>query len=80
MSSIFVYFGYAAGIVFFLIGVIMLSGLVFPEDIPAQLKYVMGFTLVLYGIYRVTSTYFKKKQDARLSEKNNETTKSNILP
>lgn len=80
MSSIFVYFGYAAGIVFFLIGVIMLSGLVFPEDIPAQLKYVMGFTLVLYGIYRVTSTYFKKKQDARLSEKNNETTKFNVLP
>ncbi|MDP1994990.1 MAG: hypothetical protein Q8K40_07060 [Ignavibacteria bacterium] len=80
MSSIFVYFGYAAGIVFFLIGVIMLSGLVFPEDIPAQLKYVMGFTLVLYGIYRVTSTYFKKKQDARLSERNNETTKSNVLP
>lgn len=58
----------------------MLSGLVFPEDIPAQLKYVMGFTLVLYGIYRVTSTYFKKKQDARLSEKNNETTKFNVLP
>lgn len=58
----------------------MLSGLVFPEDIPAQLKYVMGITLVLYGIYRVTSTYFKSKQDARLSEKNNETTKSNTIP
>jgi len=79
LISLFIYFGYAAGIIFFLIGLALLSGFVFPKDIPAQLKYVMGITLVLYGIYRVTSTYFKSKQDARLAKKNDENTKSNIL-
>lgn len=80
MRSLFIYVGYGAGIVFFVAGVFLLTGFIFPSDIPAQLKYVMGITLVLYGIYRVTTTYFKSKQIAKLSkEDDDEAKRSTIL-
>jgi len=80
LGSFFTYIGYGAGAFFSLIGIAMILDFVFPKDVPAQFKYMMGFTLLLYGIYRVTTTYFKAKQDTRLLKEDDETTKSNTLP
>ncbi|MDP3684685.1 MAG: hypothetical protein Q8S01_12215 [Ignavibacteria bacterium] len=80
MSSFFIYIGYGAGFIFSLIGIAIILGLVFPKDIPAQFKYIMGSTLLLYGIYRMTTTYFKAKRNARLFKEDDETTNSNTLP
>lgn len=73
MRSLFIYIGYTAGVVFFLLGIAMLAGFVFPKEAPVQLKTVMGITLLLYGLYRLTTTYFKAKQNTRLSKEENET-------
>lgn len=80
MGSFFTYIGYGAGIIFSLIGIATILGLVFPKDIPVQFKYIMGTTLLLYGLYRMTTTYFKAKRDARLLKKDDETKNSNTLP
>ena len=80
MGSFFTYIGYGAGTVFSLIGIAMILGFIFPKETPAQFKYIMGSTLMLYGIYRMTTTYFKAKRDARLLKEDDETTNSNTTP
>jgi len=80
LGSLFTYIGYGAGIIFSLFGTAIILGFVFPKDVPAQFKYIMGSTLLLYGLYRMTTTYFKSKRDTRLSKEDDETTNSNTLP
>jgi len=79
LSSFFIYIGYGAGILFSCVGVAVLFGFFFQKEVPAQFKYILGSTLLLYGIYRLITTYFKAKRKARFINKDDETTNSKTV-
>lgn len=54
------YFAYVTGTIFVLLGIVILFNVFQMNQLPSQLKVMMGVVLCMYGIFRILSTFFKK--------------------
>jgi hypothetical protein len=43
-------------------GVIVLSGFLIPEYVPANFRIIMGCVLVLYSLYRMATLWMKRRR------------------
>lgn len=53
------YLGYTVSVITFVFGLVVVSGFLLPERIPAQFRYTFGVVLMLMGIYRFVLTRTK---------------------
>ncbi len=58
------YIAYTVAVLFIAMGTAILSGLFFNVNFPSEFKITVGVVLILYGIYRIVTTYFKKNGTA----------------
>jgi NADH:ubiquinone oxidoreductase subunit 6 (subunit J) len=61
-NKIMVYVGYVISTFLFVVGVLILSGFLFPPNVPQKFRIMFGVVLVLYGIYRFLTSRIKKRQ------------------
>jgi hypothetical protein len=54
--------GYGMSLVMAAVGVLVLSGVLVKEGMPAQLRILFGVVLVLYSVYRFMMTRARTKQ------------------
>ncbi|MBA4251040.1 MAG: hypothetical protein C0425_06325 [Chlorobiaceae bacterium] len=66
------YFGLGAGIVFFILGFVVLFSNILADHLPAQFKVMMGIVLIMYGLYRIISTLTRIKMEKRDADKEND--------
>lgn len=63
MQKVMMYIGYAAGVIFILLGLGIFFTNLMPSYLPSQFKVMMGVVLILYGAFRIISTLFKNKRN-----------------
>ena len=57
------YIAYAAAVIFIIFGIAILAGYFIKESVPQQFRIMAGIVLILYGAFRLVTTYFKKNQN-----------------
>jgi uncharacterized membrane protein HdeD (DUF308 family) len=62
MQKLMVYIGYAAGVLFILLGIAVIVTDLFPTNIDKQIKIIFGVVMILYGIYRIAILSFKNQK------------------
>ncbi len=58
------YLAYAVASIFILFGAAILAGYFMSDNLPSQYRIMMGAVLLLYGIFRIVSTFFKGRNDS----------------
>ena len=53
------YLAYIIASVFIVVGIGFLMGYFISTAVPAQFRIMMGIVFILYGAFRIISTYFK---------------------
>lgn len=56
------YIGYFAGGLFILFGISFIVSDILPSNLPTQFKIIVGIVFMLYGIYRIVMTAYKKRK------------------
>jgi len=59
--------GYAVSAASAVVGILILTGMFFPEGTPVQLRITFGIVLILLSVYRMIVTTMRKP-DARRTE------------
>ncbi|HXG39130.1 MAG TPA: hypothetical protein VNL36_10225 [Bacteroidota bacterium] len=54
--------GVAASLAAFVLGILVLTGLMLPEHVTTELRTMMGIVLLLFGIFRALRIYFDWKR------------------
>jgi prolipoprotein diacylglyceryltransferase len=54
------YFAYVIAAIFILLGAAIIAGYFISGNYPAEFRIIIGIVLILYGIFRIVTTYFKK--------------------
>jgi hypothetical protein len=63
MQKVMIYIGYAAGTIFMFLGLaLMFTDLFQMNNLPSNLKMMMGVVLFLYGLFRIIALLYKKRQ------------------
>ncbi|MGB2868823.1 MAG: hypothetical protein WBD36_10250 [Bacteroidota bacterium] len=62
------YLGYGVSAITFVFGLVVVSGLLLPERIPAQFRYTFGVVLMLMGVYRFVVTRTKAIRERNENE------------
>lgn len=62
MNKLMIYIAFFAGFLFILFGLAFLFTDVISPEIPNQFKIVIGVVFILYGIYRIVMTIYKKRR------------------
>jgi uncharacterized membrane protein HdeD (DUF308 family) len=63
MQKIMIYIAYTAGALFILFGLAFLFTNFIPSYMPPIFKVMMGIIFILYGIFRIVTTFFKRRQE-----------------
>ncbi len=53
------YLAYIIAAIFILSGIAFLAGYFISANVPAQFRIMIGIVLILYGGFRIVTTYFK---------------------
>jgi hypothetical protein len=61
-NKITLYVGYVISTFLFVIGVAVLTGFIFPANVPQKFQIMFGGVLVLYGVYRFVTTRIKEQR------------------
>jgi hypothetical protein len=62
MQNLMTYIAYIAGSIFMLLGLaLMFTDIFHMSQLPSQFKIMMGVVLLLYGLFRIVATIFKKR-------------------
>jgi prolipoprotein diacylglyceryltransferase len=56
------YFAYLIAVLFISLGIAILAGYLIKDSAPSQFRIMIGIVLILYGAFRFTVTFFKKKE------------------
>ncbi len=56
------YLAFVIAAVFIFLGAAFLLGYFISAGVPSQLRIMIGIVLILYGVFRIISTIFKKNQ------------------
>jgi uncharacterized membrane protein HdeD (DUF308 family) len=59
MENIMKYVAYIVGSLFIVMGIAILSNY-FMQSVPTQLRVMFGIVIILYGVFRIVTTIFKK--------------------
>lgn len=62
MNNFITYMGYFAGGLFVLFGIAFIFTNILPSDLPTHFKIIIGTVFMLYGIYRIVMTTYKKRK------------------
>ena len=47
-----------------LAGIAVMAGLLVPQNVPGEFRFLIGVVIFLYGAYRFSVGYFRKKDEA----------------
>jgi hypothetical protein len=62
MQKVMTYIAYIVGSIFMLLGLaLMFTNIFHMSQLPSQFKIMMGVVLLLYGLFRIVATIFKKR-------------------
>ncbi len=61
--------GFVTAGVVLLAGISIIVGLVLPAYVPDNYRIIVGFVLIIYGLYRTAMLWMKYKNAKRLEEK-----------
>ena len=56
------YLAYIIGAIFILSGIALLAGYFISANLPSQFRIMIGIVLILYGSYRIITTFFKRNE------------------
>ncbi len=56
------YLAYIIAAIFILSGIAFLAGYFISANVPEQFRIMIGIVLILYGGYRIVTTYFKENE------------------
>ena len=70
MQKLMVYIGYAAAVVFILLGIAIMTTELFPTTLytSAQVRIIFGVVMILYGIYRIVIITIKNRRENEETE------------
>ena len=57
------YYGYLMSAVFFFGGLFVIFGVLIPDYVPEQFRWMAGIVLILWAIYRFVLTHMRSGQD-----------------
>ena len=58
--NIMKYLAYIIAAIFVLSGIAFLAGYFISAGVPSRFRIMIGLVLILYGLFRIVTTYFKK--------------------
>lgn len=60
--NIMKYIAYVVAALFVVLGIAILSGWFIQSNFPSQFRITVGIVLILYGVFRIVATYYKKAE------------------
>lgn len=56
------YLAYLVAVIFVISGIAFLAGYFISAQVPSQFRVMIGIVLILYGGFRIVTTYFKRNE------------------
>lgn len=56
------YLAYFVAAIFVIAGIAFVAGYLTSAQVPSQLRVMIGIVLILYGGFRIVTTYFKRNE------------------
>lgn len=62
-KKFFTWFGYTVAIIVIVVGFSIVAGLLIPDYVPKNFRFLLGIVFVLYGVYRIITLWTKSRQE-----------------
>ena len=59
-------FTYTVGSLLIIIGILLVSGVAYVGNFPSEVRVMFGIVIMLYGLYRIVTTYTKRRNEIDL--------------
>ena len=64
LQKVMYYLNYILGSLFILIGSAVMMGILISSAFPSQFRWMAGIVLLLYGVFRIVYTIYKKRESS----------------